>query len=233
MQVILVAHDPDESAVLALAIQRAGMTLSRSVNFERVLKSWPSQPAEMIVLAVDGEAGLEQIRRLRGQTTVPIVLVTDPVAEAMHVALLDAGTDLVVMRPFSARLLIAKLRMLARRAAGVALSTLPTLGAEAFTLDPATRTVQVLSGPPKRLTQLEFRLLYTLMIHRGQVMSSDKLVEYVWGYEGDADRDLVRGLVSRLRAKVEPNSREPRFVVTVPGVGYTFELADDEDDELT
>jgi DNA-binding response OmpR family regulator len=90
-------------------------------------------------------------------------------------------------------------------------------------LDPAARTVQVEEGKARRLTHLEFRLLYTLMIHPGQILPTELIVERVWGYTGHGDRDLVRGLVSRLRAKVEPEPRTPHYIITVPGVGYAFD----------
>jgi DNA-binding response OmpR family regulator len=102
------------------------------------------------------------------------------------------------------------------------LFSLPTLSLAGLTLDPATRTVQISGLPSRRLTHLEFRLLYTLMIHRGQVLPTETIVEQVWGYSGQGDRDLVRGLVRRLRAKVEPDPSSPRYVLTVPGVGYSF-----------
>ena len=89
-------------------------------------------------------------------------------------------------------------------------------------LDPAGRTVEVHGSPSKRLTQLEFRLMYTLMMHAGQILSAQQLVERVWGYDDDKDRDLVRGLVRRLRAKIEPDPKHPVNLVTYPGVGYAF-----------
>lgn len=99
---------------------------------------------------------------------------------------------------------------------------MPTLTLTDLSLDPATRTVQVTGQPSRRLTHLEFRLLYTLMIHRGQVIPTETIVERVWGYSGQGDRDLVRGLISRLRAKVEKDPRNPYYILTVPGVGYSF-----------
>jgi DNA-binding response OmpR family regulator len=93
-------------------------------------------------------------------------------------------------------------------------------------LDPATRTVEVSGRPSQRLTHLEFRLLYTLMMHQGQVIPTETLVERVWGYSGQGDRDLVRGLVSRLRAKVEVDARNPQYILTIPGVGYSFKEDD-------
>jgi DNA-binding response OmpR family regulator len=129
----------------------------------------------------------------------------------------------VVLRPCGPRLLIAQVRALLRRAGGVPLSSLPTLSLAGLTLDPTARTVQIAGHPVRRLTHLEFRLLYALMIHHGQVIPTEVIVERVWGYSGRGDKDLVRGLVSRLRAKVEPEPRNPRYILTVPGVGYAFD----------
>jgi DNA-binding response OmpR family regulator len=137
------------------------------------------------------------------------------------------GADEVVARPFSARLLITQVRALLRRAGGVPLFSLPTLSLAGLTLDPATRMVEFSSRPSKRLTHLEFRLLYTLMINRGQILPTDTIVERVWGYSGQGDRELVRGLISRLRAKVELDPRNPSYILTVPGVGYSFLEADE------
>jgi DNA-binding response OmpR family regulator len=104
----------------------------------------------------------------------------------------------------------------------VPLFSLPTLSLGGLTLDPATRTVKISDHPSKRLTHLEFRLLYTLMIHHAQVLPADTIVERVWGYSGRGDRELVRGLISRLRAKIEEDPRHPSYILTVPGVGYSF-----------
>jgi DNA-binding response OmpR family regulator len=118
--------------------------------------------------------------------------------------------------------LIAQTEALLRRAGGVPLFSLPNLNLAGLTLDPATRTVEVADHPSRRLTHLEFRLLYTLMTHRGHVLPTETIVERVWGYSGEGSRELVRGLISRLRAKVEPDPRRPQYILTVPGVGYSF-----------
>jgi len=223
MQALLISQDPDESAVLSLVLQRAGLTVKRTTHAERAFEESPDPPPDLCVLVTADTSPLATVRRIRSQTQAPLLVIVDRVEESMHVVLLDSGTDLVILRPFSARLLIAQVRALLRRSAGLPLFTLPTLSVADLTLDPATRTVQVGDQNPKRLTQLEFRLLYTLMMHRGQVLPAEVLVEHVWGYAGEGERDLVRGLVSRLRAKVEPQSSQPRYVLTVPGVGYTFD----------
>lgn len=222
MYAMLLAQNPDERAVLSLVLQRAGLAVTTGYDLERAMKSWLDRPSDLIVLSLKGDL-LAYIRRARAESPVPIVVVVDPPDEDIHCAILEAGADLVVARPFSARLLMAQVQALMRRAGTVPLFSLPTLSQAGLTLDSVNRTVDVAGWRSRRLTHLEFRLLYTLMSHRGQVLPSEVIVERVWGYGGRGDKDLVRGLVSRLRAKIEPEPRSPRYIRTVPGVGYAFD----------
>lgn len=224
MYALLIARNADETAVLSLVLQRAGLAVNTATDPERAIRTWPERPADLILLAIDGDP-LSYVALLRTVTAVPIGIIVNRVHESEHYEILEAGADLVVQRPYSARLLIAQVRALMRRAGGVQLFSLPTLNLAGLTLDPATRTVQSAGQSPRRLTHLEFRLLYTLMIHRGQILSTENIVERVWGYSGRGDKELVRGLVRRLRAKVEPMPSEPKYILTVPGIGYSFPMA--------
>jgi len=222
MYALLLAQDPDERAVLSIVLQRAGLAVTTANELEGAMRTWPDRPSDLVVLALREVDPLDEIRHIRSETTVPIVGVVGPIGEDGIYELLEAGADLVVSRPYSARLLIAQIRALLRRAGGVPLFSLPTLAVAGLTLDPATRTVQIAGKASRRLTHLEFRLLYTLMLHRGQVLPTETIVEQVWGYSGRGDKELVRGLVRRLRTKVEPDPGEPRYILTMPGVGYSF-----------
>lgn len=222
MYALLTAEDADESAILSLVLQRVGLAVNTAKDLDLAMKRWSDRPADIILLALHNLSPLDQVQRVRAETEAPLLLVVSGVDEEQHYALLKAGADLVVARPFSARLLIAQVEALLRRAGGMPLFGLPTLSLSGLTLDPATRTVEVPDRPSRRLTHLEFRLLYTLMTHRGQILPAEAIVERVWGYSGEGSRELVRGLTSRLRAKVEPDPRQPRYILTVPGVGYSF-----------
>jgi DNA-binding response OmpR family regulator len=222
MYALLLAEDSHEAAVLSLALQRAGLAVTTAKELERAMQRWLERPADLILLALSGPPLRDQVRCVRAETVVPLILVVSSTDETLHYALLETGADLVVVRPFSARLLIAQVRALLRRAGSVPLFSLPNLSLAGLTLDPATRTVEVGDRPTQRLTHLEFRLLYTLMVNRGQILPTETIVERVWGYSGHGDRDLVRGLISRLRAKVEADPRNPSYILTVPGVGYSF-----------
>lgn len=222
MYAMLIAHNTEERAVLSLALQRAGLAVTTGHELERAMLSWLERPADLVLVAVSGDP-ISHARRVRAETDVPLVIVTDEFREDVHYELLGEGADLVLSRPYSARLLIAQVRALVRRAGSVPAFSLPTLSQGGLTLDASARTVQVTGHRPRRLTHLEFRLLYTLMSHRGQVLPTDVIVERVWGYSDEGDKELVRGLVSRLRAKIEPEPRSPSYIHTVPGVGYSFD----------
>ena len=151
-----------------------------------------------------------------------MLVIMDPATEGVEVALLEAGVDLVVFRPYGLRALLARIRSLLRRTEGMPFHSLPTMARSGLTLDPSNRTVQIDEMEPQKLTQLEFRLLYTLLTHAGQIIPTENIVEHVWGYSGEGNRELVRGLVQRLRSKVEPDKRNPRYIMTEKGIGYYF-----------
>ncbi|HMQ53814.1 MAG TPA: response regulator transcription factor, partial [Anaerolineae bacterium] len=134
------------------------------------------------------------------------------------------GADLVLAPPISGKLLVAQLGVLLRRSSGVPSFSLPSLSSAQITLNPETRTVEVIGKAPQRLTHLEFRLLYTLMMNPGRIIPTDTIVERVWGYTGQGDRDLIRGLISRLRSKIEVDPREPQYILTHSGLGYSFKV---------
>ena len=224
MYALLVAHNVDESAALRLALQRVGFAVRISTDLPQAIREWPENPSDLILLSFPKNPQVDRIRQIRAHGDIPLIVISEPIDEDLHVELLQTGVDLVVFRPYSLRLLIAQLRMMMKRAARVPLFTLPTLSMGELSLDPSERTIQVQGSPVKRLTPLEFRLLYTLMMHADKVVPTETIVEHVWGYEGRGDKELVRGLVKRLRSKVEPNPAEPVFIQTVSGIGYRLDL---------
>jgi DNA-binding response OmpR family regulator len=227
MYALLLARDGDEKAILSVVLQRAGLAVSSATDIDRAMQKWPERPADLIVLALQDSDLQTAVGRVRGETTVPIIVIVDRVDEDACYRLYESGADLVAQRPYSARLLISQARALLRRAGSVPLFSLPTLSIAGLTLDPSNRTVQLAGQPSKRLTHLEFRLLYTLMIHSKQILPAETIVEQVWGYTGRGDKELVRGLVRRLRTKIETDPRHPQLIQTVPGVGYSFAREDE------
>jgi len=223
---LLVCDDNDETAILSLVLQRVGLAVTIANDLERAMRSWAQRPADMVVVALRGGSPAEQVQRVRAETDVPLAILTNAQDEDSLFAAFEAGADVVFNRPYSTRLLLARLRALLRRSSGVPLLSLPTLRVGSITLDPSSRDVQREGHPPHRLTHLEFRLLYTLMVHQGQTLPTETIVQRVWGYSGEGDRELVRGLISRLRAKIEQDPKNPRYILTVPGTGYRLQNPD-------
>ncbi len=123
-------------------------------------------------------------------------------------------------KPFSPKTLVARIRAVLRRTGG---DPVRELRSGELTLDSERQQVRRGEEPPIRLTPLEFRLRQHLMLNRGQVLTADALIEYVWGYEDTGDRVLLKQLIRRLRRKIEPDPAAPRYIETVPNIGYSFD----------
>jgi DNA-binding response OmpR family regulator len=225
MQAFLIAGDSDEREVLTFVLRHAGLAVSPGTDLARILTNWSELPADLILLAHDApQPAAEQVKAIRAVTEAPVIVLCEPPSEEQLLELLRAGADLVLARPAAPRLIAEYARVVLRRSGAIPAFMLPPLDLREISLDPATRTVDVAGRDPCRLTQLEFRLLYVLMTNRNQVVPTEVIVERVWGYSGEGDRDLLRGLVSRLRHKIEPDPDTPRFIETISGIGYRFSL---------
>jgi len=224
MRAVFYSYHLDEAAVLQVVLQRAGFATQQVQELAKFIDIWAERPADFVLVAFGGFQPLDVhvVESLRSQTMVPIFIIDDFFSEEQHVTLLEAGADLMITRPYSSRILISQIRATMRRSVGMPFFSLPILSQSGVMIDPSTRTIQVQDQQVERLTQLEFRLLFTLMTHAGRVIPTETLVEYVWGFSGEGNRGLVRGLVQRLRAKVEPNPASPRYIMTEPGLGYRF-----------
>ncbi|HAY83726.1 MAG TPA: hypothetical protein DCY42_02040 [Chloroflexi bacterium] len=224
MRAVFYSYHLDEAAVLQVVLQRAGFATQQVQDLAKFIDIWAERPADFVLVAFGGFQPLDVhvVESLRSQTMVPIFIIDDFFSEEQHVTLLEAGADLMITRPYSSRILISQIRATMRRSVGMPFFSLPILSQSGVMIDPSTRTIQVQDQQVARLTQLEFRLLFTLMTHAGRVIPTETLVEYVWGFSGEGNRGLVRGLVQRLRAKVEPNPASPRYIMTEPGLGYRF-----------
>lgn len=230
MQALLACDDTDETAILSLVLQLTGLTVNVTGDLNRAIRRWSERPADLVMLALRGGSTAEMVRYVRRHTEVPLMVISGTHDEGALCRLFEAGADVVVPRPYGSSLLVAQLRAFLRRSRGTPVIGLPTLGAGKLSLDSSTRQVKVEGRPSRRLTQLEFRMLYVLMMHRGQTLSPETIVERVWGYNEEGSMELVRGLISRLRAKVELDPKSPQYIITVPGAGYRFAMPVTSDD---
>ena len=204
------------------------MSVASSSELKRVLDSWEDHPADVLVVSMQASAAElgTAVSAIREVTPAGLVFITERIEERTIIDILDDGADIVLTKPVSAQLLAAQALVVARRSSNLPSFVIPNMELERISLDTSTRTVTSEGQEPRRLTQLEFRLLYVLMTNRGLVVPTEVLVERVWGYAGEGDRELVRGLVSRLRDKIDVDSEGESFIETIPGVGYRFPAED-------
>jgi DNA-binding response OmpR family regulator len=162
--------------------------------------------------------GFEVARRLRHDSTVPIIMLTARVEESDRIHGLEVGADDYVTKPFSPRELVARVRAVLRR------TTQPRPEGDELHLADLTLNVPQMratrGGRAIDLTTTEFQLLTTLARHPGRVFTRTQLLDAVRGDEGEPFDRAVDAHVKNIRRKIEPNPRKPRYLLTVYGVGY-------------
>jgi DNA-binding response OmpR family regulator len=170
-------------------------------------------------LMLPGRDGLEVCRELRSRIDVPIIMVTARGEEADRVMGLEVGADDYVTKPFSPRELLARIRANVRRVRGEVGPAQATIQVGGLILDPQRMTV-VLDGKPVDVTAYEFSILRALAQRPGRVLSREQLLDLA---KGSAELSFDRSIdvhVSRLRAKLGDDSRNPKILKTVRGAGY-------------
>lgn len=224
MKALVIEDDLALADVLVFTLRRAGFDVAAVHDGLDGLESWRQDEPHVIILDLNlpGLDGLAVCRQIRGESQVPIIILTVRGSEAEVVRGLELGADDYMVKPFSPRELVARVQAVLRRAGQAPGGAL--LSVSGLTLDRSRNELQRPGALPIRLTPLETALLETLMVNAGRVLTSDTLIDAVWGAEG-GDRAMLKQLVYRLRAKVEPDPANPTYVETVPGVGYGFSAA--------
>lgn len=223
MKALVVDDDRVLADLVAFTLRREGFEVCQAFDGPAALERWEQEQPDIIILDVNLPKttppldGFAICRRIREHSEVPIILLTVREEEDDIVYGLKVGADDYITKPFSPRQLVARVRAVLRRAAQRPLPSLQRVGALA--LDVERRQAHLEDGPPIPLTALECRLLEYLMWNAGHVMSTEALIDHVWG-PGGGDRTMLRQLVRRLRAKIEPDPARPSLIETVPGRGY-------------
>ncbi|HEY1465901.1 MAG TPA: response regulator transcription factor [Acidimicrobiales bacterium] len=219
-RILIIEDDERIRSSMRLALEDEGYTVDDVPSGEEGVARFTEHPAELVLidLMLPGIDGFEACRTLRRQSPVPVIMVTARSDTHDVVAGLEAGADDYVTKPFVAKELAARIRALLRRARPV------DNGPDALTfgdveLIPDAGVVRR-AGVEVHCTRTEFRLLCELAENPGKVLSREQLLERVWGYDYFGDGRLVDVHVRRLRTKVEPDPANPRFILTVRGMGY-------------
>lgn len=223
MQAIVIAAESEEREYISFILRRAGLNVAQTADPQHGKSALHDHSVGLILLVLNPrDPALQEIREIRLLTQSPLILIAERLTESEHCDLLDAGADIILERPVSPRIIGRYSRMLLRRAGTVPASVLSTITVGDLSLEPETRQVIDADQCIHRLSPLEFRLLYLLMTHRNQIIPIDTIVERVWGYSAEGNRELVRGLVRRLRLKLESDPERHEYIENIPGVGYVF-----------
>jgi len=232
---ILIVEDQRDLAELA-ALHLADIAHHVRICGDGVaaLKLAQAEPPDLVILdlGLPGLDGLEVCRRLRtGPRYIPILMLTARGSDAERVLGLELGADDYLVKPFNVMELVARAKAIVRRMEGLARGRAgddapraETLHAGALTIEPAQRRVAI-GGAEVALTAKEFDLLLHFARHPGRVYTRGQLLDAVWGGAHDGYAHTVNSHINRLRSKIESDPAQPRYILTVWGVGYKF--ADD------
>ena len=225
--ILVVEDEPSIAEVTRLYLQRAGYRVDVLGDGAAALDYLAREMPDLVVLdlMLPGVDGLEITRWLRARSDTPIIMLTARREETDRVLGFEMGADDYVVKPFSPRELVSRVRAVLRRTQGASSSPVQAqrvLEFEGLVIDSNTRQVHA-RGQEVTLTAREFDLLHLLVRHPRQVFNRDQLLDLVWGVNEFIDPSTVTVHVRRLREKIEPDPSKPRYILTVWGVGYKFE----------
>ncbi|MCS7186121.1 MAG: response regulator transcription factor [Armatimonadetes bacterium] len=223
-RILIVEDELPLAQAIAYALKREGFQVRTASDGQEGLRLALTEKPDLVILdlMLPKLDGWEVCRTLRAKSKVPILILTARGEEQEKVLGLELGADDYVVKPFSMRELIARVRALLRRAKMVA------FGEEPEVLQSGNLTIYVsehrveLDGKELTLAPREFALLKVLMLNKGRVLSREQLLELAWGQSEFIDQHTVDVHVHWLREKIEPDPKNPRRIVTVRGVGYRF-----------
>jgi DNA-binding response OmpR family regulator len=224
MRTILVVDDEPKIVKIARDyLERGGFRVLAAADGPAVLPAVRTGKPDLVVLdlALPGLDGLDVMRALRRESEVPVIMLTARADEADRLIGLELGADDYIVKPFSPKELVARVRAVLRRWDGARGGAVSTVRAGDLVLDTSRMEAKV-GGRPLALTTTEFQLLAHLARQPGRVFTRGQLLEAVRGVAVESYERAIDSHIKNLRRKVEPDPRHPRYVLTVPGIGYKF-----------
>ena len=225
MRVLVVDDDAPSLKMTAFLLVEEGYDVFTADNGIDALRLIEEKLPDLVILDVmmPGMDGLQVTQRIRSSMNLPIIILSAKGETADRVVGLDVGADDYLAKPFEPSELLARVRSVLRRADAYTFGdSQSALMAHGLHIDPVTNLVTLPSGVKVELTPLEFRLLHCLMSNQGRIMTHDKIISSVWGYDYDGYSNQIAVYVRRLRLKIETDPDNPQYVQTVRGVGYKF-----------
>ncbi|HFD40600.1 MAG TPA: response regulator transcription factor [Anaerolineae bacterium] len=221
--ILVVDDEPKIVKTVRAYLEKAGFRVVTAYDGQTALTIYRHEKPALIILdlGLPGLDGVDVTRRLRRESDVPIIMLTARVDEADKLIGLELGADDYVTKPFSPRELVARVRAVLRRSGAEREQAPPPITAGDLVIDRERRLVTV-AGRRVELTATEFDLLTVLARHPGRVFTRMELLDRVQGYAFEGYERTIDAHIKNLRQKIEPNPKQPRYLLTVYGVGYRF-----------
>lgn len=224
MKLLVIDSDRDLVEMLTSWLRTLGYEVYRAYTAERARVEWIEQRPDLVILdtALKDADALALCRDMRSKHDALVMVVTDGKDVQDEVRCLESGADDYLRKPFFPSQLLARIRAVSRRTR----STLERRPSSIITVGPicvdSLHNEVTMDGKVSRLTPTESKLLHLLAVNANDVCTANQIVTHVWGYDGDGDAGLIKAHIRHLRQKIEPDPGTPRYIITVPGVGYTL-----------
>ena len=208
---------------LAISLRARGYEVDTATTGEEGLNRAARGRPDVVVLdlGLPKMDGVDVLKRMRGWTEVPVIVLTARHQEPSKVAALDAGADDYVTKPFGMDELLARLRAALRRRTPI--EEPPRVATDDFTIDLDSTRVTGAHGEEVRLTPTEWGIVSVLVRNRGKLVSQRQLLQEVWGPDHESETHYLRVYLAAIRRKLEPDPSRPRYFLTEAGMGYRFE----------
>jgi two-component system, OmpR family, alkaline phosphatase synthesis response regulator PhoP len=221
--VLIVEDDPNTASLVVTYLEREGFATLVEHNGEKGLRTALQQRPNLVILdlMLPGIDGLEICRRLRAESEVPILMLTAREEEIDRVLGFSLGADDYVVKPFSPRELVERVKAILRRSRSPVTPPAKVLSHGELQLDAEKHKV-CCAGQPVSLTSSEYKLLHTLMAAPGRVFSRGELLRRFYAHEEAVVDRVIDVHINKLRQKIEPDPARPIYIETVRGFGYRF-----------
>jgi two-component system KDP operon response regulator KdpE len=220
--VLIVDDDPAILRLLSMNLKARGYEIFTATDGEESLEAVQKNFIDLIILdlMMPKVDGVEVCRRVREWSDVPIIILSARGDENDKVKCLELGADDYLTKPFGIAELMARINTAFRHRGDPSVTpTQPTFSYEGLEINFAKRKVTV-NGRDVTLTPTEFALLQHLAVNSDKVLTHNMLLQSVWGNEYSSEKEYLRVFVGRLRRKLEPDPKNPKYIQTIPGVGY-------------
>lgn len=223
-KILIVDDEPQIVKVLKAYLEKAGYQTVTAADGNTALAAFQREKPDFVILDLNlpGMDGLDVCKAIRRDSDIPILMLTARVEEADRLIGLELGADDYVLKPFSPREVVARVKTIFRRTTGAAPARKGIIQVGELVIDPGLHTV-TLAGRPIELTPTEFEILVVLASQPRRVFSRLQIMEQAQGDSFEGYERTIDAHIKNIRLKLEPNPKKPKYIQTVFGLGYKFE----------